>query len=145
MHMFVTILINKTGAALPLRIHLDIITNQVTIEEVLDWEPDDQPTASKTLPEDNQQGAIIGSGTNLAKDFTDEATNAIAAPVTRVPEESMIGKQVELVHTHHQRHASLESIEMVSAEVKEQKEQQKEQKCKPVPTKKIETKIKIKK
>ena len=41
MYMLVNILINKTGAALPLQIDLDITTNQVTIEVVLNPEPDE--------------------------------------------------------------------------------------------------------
>ena len=129
MYMFVNILINKTGPTLPLRIDLDITTNQVTVEEVEQNEPDGgltQKTRSRILKEVHDQAPATGTGTNLAKEMNavrrDKDPNATASAA--VPEAvtdspvvhgSIIGKQVELVHTHQGDASltSLTSIEMV--------------------------------
>ena len=71
MYMFMNILINKTGLALPLRIDLDITTNQVTVKEVVQHEPDGEPiekTTSRILKEVDH-GQVPTTGTNLAKDM----------------------------------------------------------------------------
>ena len=121
MYMFVSILINKTGPSLPLRIDLDITTNQVTVEEIQQNNQDSEDV-EKTMPESPKNvstAPVIEKGTDLTEDMETESNvhkdPKVVAPKASVQHESMIGKQVKLVHTH-QGDASLASIEMVPTE-----------------------------
>ena len=131
MYMFVSILINKTGPTLPLRIDLNITRNQITVEEVEQNESDGgivQKTTSghSTEVKDSVPKLVNDAGTDLTKEMNTKGrakdpnvtAPAVATKADNDPQEThggMIGKQVELVHTH-QGDASLTSIEMVPTE-----------------------------